>query len=51
MNYAELLNDLEGMYEEFDTQKVKIIVDGEIFEAKKIIDLNGDYYITCDEDY
>lgn len=50
MNYADLLNDLEGIYEEFDDQRVKVIVDGEIFEALKIIDINGEYFITCDED-
>lgn len=50
MNYSDLLNELEGIYEEFDNQRVRIIVDGEIFQVNKLIDLNGEYYLTCDEE-
>lgn len=50
MNYSDLLNELEGIYEEFDNQRVRIIVDGEIFQVSKLIDLNGEYYLTCDEE-
>lgn len=50
MNYAELMDDLEGIIEECDNQRVKVIVDGEFIEVKKLIDLNGIYYLVCDDE-
>jgi len=49
MNYAELLDHLESIdgLINLDSIPVKVIVDGEIFDCKKLTDLNGEYFLDC----
>lgn len=50
MKYADLLEILEENCGEFDYQTVRVIVDGEIIEAKELKEINGEYFLSCDED-